>query len=185
MLPRSLMLPVRPWTHHGHADQARALAQDWLARHPDDQPMRLRLAALLAAAGDDEAAIAAYQAVLDAGATGAVAAADGLAWLLRERDPARALRLAEQAQQAAPDNAAFADTLASLLLAQGDTARALDLLSAAHATRPTDASITFHYAQALAAAGDNGQARRLLLGLADRRFEQQAEVKALLERLEQ
>jgi hypothetical protein len=58
MLPRSLMLSVRPWTYHGHADQARALAQDWLARHPDDQPMRLRLAALLAAAGDDEAAIA-------------------------------------------------------------------------------------------------------------------------------
>jgi hypothetical protein len=37
----------------------------------------------------------------------------------------------------------------------------------------------------LAAAGDNGQARRLLLGLADRRFEQQAEVKALLERRRQ
>jgi len=162
-------------------------ADDWLARHPGDPDFLLMQGSLRMELGDADGAIATYTELLTPGllkqSPPLAQVRNNLAWLLRERDPARALTLAEEAHRLAPDQADYADTLAGVLLARGEAARARPLLKAAHAGRPGDPGIAYRYALALAQTGDRDGARRVLLELGRQPFPEQADAAALLKRL--
>jgi len=177
-----VMLLIANERERGNPGRARQLAESWLWDHPNDNGIRLALAEMALAQDNTDAAIFVYE-MLVQGEQPVPVAYNNLAWLLRETNPRRARTLAEKAHELVPDNADYADTLASILLAAGEPNTALPLLEAARKQRPADPGIAFHYAHALADTGRPDQARRVLLEIRGRSFPEQAAAIALLERL--
>ena len=93
--------------------------------------------------GQEQAAIASYEAALDQRADNPIAM-NNLAWLLRERDQERAVSLAKQANEMAPDNAAILDTYGWILHLAGRHDEALAAMEQAIALAPDNAEIQEH-----------------------------------------
>jgi predicted Zn-dependent protease len=96
----------------------------------------------------------------------------------------QALTFAERAYTLHPAPA-IADTLATILLDKGDKKRALELLENAVKSGTTNPEIRYHHAMALAQNGQNVKAKQMLHELlaSKQPFQQEAEARALLERL--
>jgi Flp pilus assembly protein TadD len=107
---------------------------------------------------------------------------NNLALLLRDEDPAQALRHAERAYALNQDSR-IADTLGVILLDQGETARALEVLREATVKSPTQPTINYHYAKALAQSGNKEEARAVLKRVTRGDFPERAEADALLSQL--
>jgi len=166
----------------GEADAQVATLEQWIADHPDDDPMRLMLAQAHAGRGRDAEALPLLRQLAETYPANA-AILNNLAWLLRNHDPEQALRYAEHAHRLSPKDPDFLDTLGALLLERGDDERALDLLDEAHYAAPNEPTIAFHYAQALAAVERRGDARLLLRSLIQRPFPEQEAARQLLAEL--
>jgi tetratricopeptide (TPR) repeat protein len=85
-----------------------------------------------------------------------------LAWLYALRADARALSLAERANELLPNNPSVLDTLGWIHVQRDDVARGLAFLQQAAALAPDEPEIRYHHGAALARRGDGAKAREEL-----------------------
>ncbi len=137
--------------------EAEKLIGEWIRKYPKVDELRLYLADTRAKAGQEQEAIALYEAIL-AQSPGNVPALNNLALLLRGKDPARALKLAETAMQRAPEEVNVRDTLGLLLTDTSDKARAIRLLEEVVRLAPENPTFRYHLARAYEAGGKTQQA---------------------------
>lgn len=142
-------------------EEALSLLRDWLAAHPEDHGMRLRLASLLQDRGELAEAGAAYEAVREAG-RGSAGVWNNLAWIYHQQGDERALRYARKAHELAPENPAITDTYGWILLQGGQHQKALRLLQEAAIHAPHRPAIRYHLGVALWKNGRIGAARKEL-----------------------
>ena len=180
--PRLFVRLVRTLVAAGQREPVIALAEPWMAQHPEHLVVALALADVHADLGHTEPATRWYRRVLELDPDNLFALND-LAVLLTESAPATAVLLAERAYTLAPDHPQVMDTYGAALLAAGDAAQARKLLREAYGYRSRDSGIGLNLARALAADGDPDAARRVLRPLIDDEFARQAEARALLRRL--
>jgi Flp pilus assembly protein TadD len=110
---------------------------------------------------------------------------NNLAWASGQSKAPKALEYAEKANQLAPKQPAFMDTLAMLLAEKGDTNKAIELLREALVLSPQASTIQLNLAKVLIATGKKDDARKELEALAKigDKFPGQAEVNQLLKSL--
>ncbi len=134
---------------------------DWLKLHADDLRAQKQYALLLFWFGDLPNARAQYEQLVRAHPDDAFSL-NNLSWLVQKDDPARALKLAEQAVRVEPRSPDFLDTLGCMQLQRSDPKNALLSLQEAHRLKAEDAEISFHLALALNATGARSQAKDVL-----------------------
>ncbi len=170
----------------GQSERSVAWLERWLARNPDDTPVRHALALSLIHAGKLKEAAGHYEHLHKANPRNAVVV-NNLAWLYSELKDKRALQLAEEAYKLSPNNPETLDTLGWILVNAGEARRGLELLKKAHALAPDAPTIHWHLASAHAAAGDRGNAlkslEQLLGGMQE--FPQKAEAIRLFNQLKE
>lgn len=110
---------------------------------------------------------------------------NNLAWASGQTKAPKAIEYAEKANQIAPNQPAFMDTLAMLLADKGENAKAIELLRKALATAPQAGAIQLNLAKVLIASGKRDEARKELDSLAKLgdKFPGHAEVSQLLKTL--
>ena len=144
-------------------DKARSLSilKTWLSDHSTDLVVRQTYADGLLAQKDEAGALAQYE-IFYKSRNDVPAVLNNIAWLLRDKNPGRALALANQAAQLLPTSPDVADTLGLLLLQKKDAKSALPVLQRAHNFGPANGEIAYHLAQAYDSLGRKrrGQARR-------------------------
>ena len=146
----------------GETDSAYAALKQWLADHPEDTAMRMRLASELQSAGHDQQAIEQYLKLLEKDADN-TSALNNIAWLYQVTGkPGEARRYAEQAHDLAPDKPEITDTLGWILVQNGETNRGLVLLQEARVKAPHIPDIQYHLAFALNQAGRSAEASKEL-----------------------
>ena len=111
-----------------------------------------------------------------------VAALNGLAWHLRNKQPAKALEYAERAAELAPDSTLVMDTLAVVLLKNGQVKRAKRSIERVYEKKPNEPAVRYHRAMIDAAAGDKAAAIEALQALLGEGgdFSEKAEAQRLL-----
>jgi thioredoxin-like negative regulator of GroEL len=161
---------------------------DWLKQHPKDLATTAYLAASAGQHKRDRVAAQLYATLLAERPQDAFLL-NNLAMATSSFDPARALVLAQQAQQLAPDNPAIMDTLGWIQVSQAASAEqmrsGLAWLDKARAKAPDNLDIAYHYAMALLKSGDRLAARMALSDLLaqNRHFAEEAEARRLLDTL--
>ena len=147
-------------------DQAAAfeLQEQWTEGHPDDLAAKLALADAYSQLDQVEPAIAQYQQVLEKDKQN-VAALNGLAWHLRNKQPAKALECVERAAELKPDSALVMDTLAVVLLKNGEVERAKRTIERVYEKKLNEPIVRYHRAMIDAAAGDKSVAIAALQAL--------------------
>lgn len=128
------------------------ILQQWEEAAPDDPARLLFMAGEYERQDDEAAAIGAYEQVLAQSPDNPVAL-NNLAWSLRERDPQRALTLAERAVQQRPESAPMLDTYGWLLHLAGRHGEAVDYLERAAERAPESEEIQANLEAAREAAG--------------------------------
>lgn len=135
--------------------------EDWLKKSPGDASVRVLLAEYHQQGGNQSAAIAGYEQVLDA-APDNVVALNNLAGIYQQKGDSRALSLAKRAHDLAPENPAVQDTYGWALIENGDLDAGLALVREADRALPGNAEVQYHLGTALARKGEIEEARRLL-----------------------
>ncbi len=143
-----------------------AYLEEWLAKNPGDTATRLQKANLQLFGGDSTSAIKTYKEVLAAQPRN-VNALNNLATALTENRPEDALRYAEQAYEAAPENPAVLDTYGLLLVKNGSAQQGTRLLQSAAEGAPHNAAIKMNLLTGLLTIGDQQAARKTLKSLED------------------
>lgn len=159
-------------------------ASIWIKEHPKDIAFRMYLGDRASGQKNYVQAVNHYQAALDIQPNNALVL-NNLAWASGQVKSPKALEYAEKANQLAPNQPAFMDTLAMLLADKGETAKAVELLRKALTTAPQAGAIQLNLAKVLIASGKKDEARNELETLAKmgEKFPSQAEVSQLLKSL--
>ncbi len=180
----SLIWLTRALMKTDDTEGARRQMTEWLEQHPQDGVIQFQLAQLYMNLQRTDDAIVHFERALESNSKNAIAM-NNLAWLLQDRDLAKALKYAQQAYAAAPTSADIADTLAMILLRQGDAQEAQRMIDKALEINADNGTILFHKAQILSKGGDDTQARRVLESALkeDRQFAERAEAEAMLKTL--
>jgi cellulose synthase operon protein C len=164
-------------------DKARSTAvlKQWLAKRPNDVPIKMAVANNYIAARDYKAAIVEYEAIMKQG-NSSPAVLNNLSWALDRVNDPRALSTAARAFKAAPDQPDIADTYGWIMLRKQDKVQGLAILQKAAAKRPNDPNMQYHLAFALKANGRNLEAGKVLDSTLARfkTFDQVNEARALL-----
>ncbi|TAK90215.1 MAG: PEP-CTERM system TPR-repeat protein PrsT [Burkholderiaceae bacterium] len=172
----------------GQIDEAFVLGLDWLKQQPKDLATMNYLAASAAQQKRDRIAAQLYAALLAERPKDA-SLLNNLAMATTSFDPARAITLAQQAQQLAPDNPAIMDTLGWIQVSQAASTEqvrtGLNWLDQARVKAPDDLDIAYHYAMALLKSGDRLAARMALSDLLaqNKHFAEEEEARGLLNTL--
>lgn len=168
----------------GEQEAAITTMSEWLAQHPEDQPIRFLLASAQVTTEQNDAAIENFRTLLQAQPDNAVAL-NNLAWLLREQDTEAALGHAEKAVALAPEAAPMRDTLGMILLEKGDYAAAVRELREAVKLSDNAPTMRLHLAKALVAQGEIQPAKEQLQAILEQHpgFSERHEAKQLLDRL--
>ncbi|SHK46267.1 putative PEP-CTERM system TPR-repeat lipoprotein [Marinobacter antarcticus] len=119
------------------------LTDSWVQEAPDSLPALLTRAEWLMTDGQETAAASYYEKVLSQQPNN-VAALNNLAWTLREENPDRALKLAKQASELAPNSPAVLDTYGWVLHLAGKHAEAKTAIEKALDLAPGNAEIGAH-----------------------------------------
>lgn len=161
----------------GNAAEADKFAALWIKDHPKDITFRMHQGDLAMARKDYQIATQHYNAALALQPNNAMVL-NNLAWALGEQKQAKALEYAEKANQLAPNQPAFMDTLAMLIAAKGDSGKAIEILRKAMTLAPQAAAIQLNLAKVLVSAGKKDEARKELEALAKlgEKFPEQDEV---------
>lgn len=168
----------------GNNAEAEKVAGTWLKEHPKDIAFRMYLGDRATRQKNFAQAVNHYQAALDLQPNNALIL-NNLAWASGQTKSPKALDYAEKANQIAPDQPAFMDTLAMLLADKGETTKAVELLRKALSTAPQASAIQLNLAKVLITSGKKDEARKELDALAKMgdKFPSQAEVSQLLKSL--
>lgn len=164
----------------GNAAEAERSAASWNKEHPKDIAMRMHLGDVATSRKDFALAAQLYRAALEVQPNNPLAL-NNLAWVSGQLKSPKAIEYAEKANQLAPNQAPFMDTLAMLLADKGETARAVELLRKALEVAPQAALIQLNLAKVLINSGKKDEARKELEALAKLgdKFPGQAEVTRL------
>jgi len=164
----------------GNTAEANKFAASWSKDHPKDMAFCIYQGDLAAARKDYPAATQHYNAALALQPNNALVL-NNLAWVLGEQKHGKAIEYAEKANQLAPNQPAFMDTLAMLIAANGDFTKAIEMLRKAMTLSPQAAAIQLNLAKLLIGAGKKDEARQELEALAKLgdKFPGQAEVTRL------
>ncbi|MFZ5493238.1 MAG: XrtA/PEP-CTERM system TPR-repeat protein PrsT [Pseudomonadota bacterium] len=175
------MVLARTQVAYGKLKEGVATLEGWLAKNPTDAATRHAQLNWQVMAGNTDAAVGGYEALLKANDKD-VLALNNLAMLLRDKDQTRALELARKADELAPKSPAVMDTLALLLMDSGELPRARKLLEDAVEAAPKATVLRLHLAQVQAKSGDDAAARSSLEKLldTDAQFPERAAAEALL-----
>ena len=149
----------------GSTSEAEKFAANWSKDHPKDIAFRMHQGDLATARKDYAGAIQHYNNALAQQPNNALVL-NNLAWVSGEIKSPKALEYAEKANQLAPNQPAFMDTLAMLLAAKGESAKAIELLRKAMTLAPQAAAIQLNLAKVLVSAGKKDEARKELDALA-------------------
>jgi len=138
------------------------ILEEWVADHPGDSNAVALLAADYERRGGTERAVALYERSLQS-APGNAVTLNNLAVLYQKQGDRRAIELASQAYEAAPQAAAIADTYGWILFQEGEQLdRAVELLTEAAKGLPDNHEVQYHYAAALAKKGDTSRAAEVM-----------------------
>lgn len=145
----------------GKEAEALTLLESGIETFPSDRQLRLRLALLQQAKGDNDKARANYEKLLDSMPDNTLVL-NNLAWLYYEIGDERAISMARKAYNLAPENAAIVDTYGWIMLKAGNHEESLPILEKAHQLQPDSEEIALHLAEAYRAVGKNAEAQRIL-----------------------
>lgn len=156
----------------------------WLNKNPGDTSVMAALAQWYQVSGASDAAAEKYRSLLAIYPSNAFAL-NNLALIYFSQNDDRALQLAQQAHEAAPDNPAIMDTLGWIQVAAGNVERGLPLLRQAAHSAPSQAQIQYHLAVALSRSkreGSRAEAKQRLTKLlaSDHSFDDRANAQELL-----
>ncbi|MBS3997290.1 MAG: PEP-CTERM system TPR-repeat protein PrsT [Hydrogenophaga sp.] len=168
----------------GKSAEAERVAADWLKAQPGDAAFLLYLGDRAIASNQLADAQRHYERVVQAHPRNALAL-NNLAWVAGRLGRDDAVALAERANELAPNQPAYMDTLAVLLSERNEVARALALQKKVVELEPNAALFKLSLARIHLKAGDKAAAEPLLAELAalGDRFGGQAEVRKLREGL--
>ena len=160
--------------------QARSFESSWRKDHGDDSTFVFHVGDAALARKDYAAAESAYTAVLKVQPSNA-AAYNNLAWVASQQNQPGALAYAEKANELAPNQPPFMDTLATVLAAGGQLDKALALQKKVVAAAPANDGFRLDLAKLYLKAGNKADARTELDRLAalGPKFPGQAEVISL------
>lgn len=164
----------------GNAAEAEKMALAWNKEHPKNIALRMHLGDVATARKDYALASQQYRSALEIQPNNPLVL-NNLAWVSGQLKSPKAIEYAEKANQLAPNQAPFIDTLAMLLAEKGDTTKAIELLRKALTIAPQATAIQLNLAKVLISAGKKDDARKELDALAKLgdKFPAQAEVTAL------
>ncbi len=164
----------------GKPAEADRVTADWLRERPQDPAVLLYMGDRAIGANKLTDAQRYYERLLAAQPNNALAL-NNMAWVAGRLGRADALTLAEKANELAPSQPAFMDTLAMLLSERNEHARALELQKKVVELRPNVPLFKLNLAKIHLKAGDKGAAKPLLeeLGALGDKFSGHAEVAQL------
>lgn len=167
-------------TQGGKAPDAQRLAAEWQRTNPNDAAIPLYLGDRAIASNQLSEAQRHYDRVLALQPNNALAL-NNMAWVAGKLGRADAVALAEKANEVAPNQPAFMDTLAMLLSEKNDHARALTLQKKVVELQPNAPLFKLNLAKIHLKAGDKAAAKPLLdeLSALGDKFSGQAEVTQL------
>lgn len=168
----------------GKKAEAENFALSWIKDHPKELDFRIYLGDAASRRGEYTVAAAEYRAALAVRPDNPFLL-NNLASVTAQLKQPEALAYAEKANQLAPKQPAYMDTLGMLLADKGEMGRALELLGEASRAAPQIAEIRLNYARLLVKAGKKPEARvelELLAKLGDK-FRGQPEVAKLMKDL--
>ncbi len=159
--PQIIALRAQIDARAGQMPRALGLIDAGIAQYPDDPGLKYALAKVDDEAGHARQALAILRAIL-ATRPDDPQAMNAYGYTLADHDLRldRARTLISQALAAAPDDAAFQDSMAWVLYRQGQAAQALPIVKAAYADSP-DGGIGAHYGEILWHLGRHADARRV------------------------
>ena len=165
----------------GRKVEAEKLATTWLKENPKDASFLFYLGDLALSRHDYVSAEKSYFSVIRLQVNNAVAY-NNLAWVSSKLNKESALSYAIKANELAPNQPAFMDTLAILLSEKGDYAKALEYQNKALALQPKNSALKLNLAKIYLKGGQKVLARKELDELAKlgREYPEQAEVLSLL-----
>jgi putative PEP-CTERM system TPR-repeat lipoprotein len=152
-------------TSAGRKDEAARFAETWSRGHPNDAIFLSYLGSIAISRSDFMSAEKHYLAVLRLQPDNVIAL-NNLAWVTNQLGHAGALAYAEKANQLAPNQPNFMDTMATLLSASGEHAKAIVLQRKALELQPNDTALRLNLAKMLLASGDKKSAKTELDALA-------------------
>jgi len=138
--------------------KAKALLEDWSAKHPGDLPALKALADVQRGAGDSEGARRTFAQIVAADPNDAAALSSYATLLQGLGDPAAAAQ-AEKAYQLEPSNAEYGDVYGWILVQQGRLQDGLRVLREARLREPGHGRLRYHLAAALWKSGRKVEAR--------------------------
>jgi putative PEP-CTERM system TPR-repeat lipoprotein len=158
--------------------------QMWLDVHPGDARVRRFLGATYMELGQNDAAIAEYEKVLNANPND-VTVLNNLAWIYFQTDDPKGRSMAERAYRLAPNNPSVLDTYGWILVKQGEVASGRHLLGEASERLPDEPEVSYHLAVALHLSGEQDAAREILEMLVEgnSRFAGKEQARKLLDQL--
>ncbi len=168
----------------GDSTGALDLQVDWAESHQSDYNANLILADSYTRLKKDDLAIKYYQRALKASADD-IRVLNNLAWAMRNIDSEQALAYAQKANQLKPGSVTLMDTLAMVYLSNNKLDLALSTIKDVRYLDPENLTLRYHEAMINATAGNNKLAVEILTEIlrSKRNFSEEAEAKALLEKL--
>lgn len=168
----------------GKPPEAEKFGVSWVKEHPRDAGFLAYLGDLAVAQKDYASAERAYVAALQIQPNNA-AMLNNVAWTMGQQHKDGAVGYAEKANQLAPAQPLFMDTLAMLYADKGETAKAIELLKKAVDLQPSQAGIRLNLAKVYVQSGAKDKAKAELETLAKlgAAFGGQAQVTEMLKSL--
>jgi len=145
----------------GNTPKAVYMLEEWLSKNKDDGVSWTTLGMMLQQMGRNQPALDAYESALKL-TGGNPVVLNNMAWLAMDSNPKRALELAKQAYEIAPERAEIADTYGWVLFQSGKQRDGLNVLQQALVVAPRNPEIGLHVAEALHRLGRDSEAKPLL-----------------------
>ncbi len=165
----------------GERETAQKVIRQWVQDNPEDTGMKLLLANLQIQSGETQRAKAQYESLLPSDDPVVL---NNLAWIYMNEGDDRAVTMARQANEVAPNNPDIEDTLGWILVQSGSLREGLRFLRSSARAKPDNAEVQYHLGVALHKADNAREAKVALQRAVDLGgFSEADEAQALLAEL--